>query len=201
MSPADTPTIPAPSRRCEPGSNSSFVRPSLRPRPSARPEAAHGNTAFSYSMPALLGRDLGQTHPRDLGIGVGDRRDRLGVELGAREPGDHLGGDLPLVRRLVREHRLADDVPDRVDAGDVGPHLPIDRDEARARRRSRPPRRRRSRGRWGPAPTATSTWSKVCDPTPSISACKPVLRAPRRSPPGCRRGSPRSVPRFAFAAA
>jgi hypothetical protein len=50
-SPAPTPTIPAPSTRWDPGSTISFDRPSSRPSASARPEAAQGKIAFSYSMP------------------------------------------------------------------------------------------------------------------------------------------------------
>ena len=38
--------------------------------------------------------------------------------------------DLALVRRLVREHRLADDVADGEDMADVGAHLLVDGDEA-----------------------------------------------------------------------
>ena len=53
-SPAFTPTMPAPRMRLLPFSNSTFVRPSSRPMPSARPLAAQGNTAFSYSTPCAL---------------------------------------------------------------------------------------------------------------------------------------------------
>jgi hypothetical protein len=42
-------------------------------------------------------------------------------------PGDHFGRDLAFVRGLVREHRLADDVADRVDVRHVGAHLLVDR--------------------------------------------------------------------------
>ena len=53
-SPAFTPIIAAPSRRPGPGSKISLVRPSDRPMPSARPDAAHGNTAVSTSMPSAF---------------------------------------------------------------------------------------------------------------------------------------------------
>ena len=46
-SPALGPTMPAPSSRRVPGSTRSFVRPSSRPWARDRPEAAHGNDAFS----------------------------------------------------------------------------------------------------------------------------------------------------------
>ena len=77
-----------------------------------------------------LGFRLGQAHPSDLGIGVGDGRDRPGVELDAWNSGDHLSGHLRLVRGLVGEHRLTDDVADRKDVRHVGPHLAVDWDEA-----------------------------------------------------------------------
>ena len=38
--------------------------------------------------------------------------------------------DLALVRRLMRQHRLADDVADGEDMRHVGAHLPVDRDVA-----------------------------------------------------------------------
>ncbi len=41
-----------------------------------------------------------------------------------------LGRDLALVRGLVRQHRLADDVADGEDVVDVGAHLAVDGDEA-----------------------------------------------------------------------
>ena len=44
--------------------------------------------------------------------------------------GDHLGGGAALVPRLVGEHRLADDVADRVDVRDVGAPLLVDGDHA-----------------------------------------------------------------------
>ena len=101
--------------RCVPGSNSSLVMPFG----AAQAERAAGGRPREHGLLVLdalgLGVGLGETHPRDLGVGVGDRRDRPRVELGARDAGDHLGGDLALVRGLVGEHRAADDVADRVD--------------------------------------------------------------------------------------
>src|SRR5207342_91061 len=44
-SPACTPTTPPPITRCVTSSKISLVKPSVRPRPIARPEAAHGNFA------------------------------------------------------------------------------------------------------------------------------------------------------------
>ena len=45
-------------------------------------------------------------------------------------PAAALRRDAALVHGLVGEHRLPDDVADGEDVGNVGPHLPIDRDEA-----------------------------------------------------------------------
>ncbi len=77
--------------------------------------------------------------------------------------------DLALVRRLVRQHRLADDVADGEDVVDVGAHLLVDGDEAAlvdldARRL------RADRLPFGRRPTETSMASKVsvfAPPSPS----------------------------------
>jgi hypothetical protein len=53
-SPALRPTMPAPSRRLVLASKINLVKPSSRPIPSARPDAAQGNTPFSISMPWAL---------------------------------------------------------------------------------------------------------------------------------------------------
>ena len=45
--------------------------------------------------------------------------DGLGIEIGLHAGDDFCGG-LTFVRGLVRQHRLADDVADSVDVGDVG---------------------------------------------------------------------------------
>ena len=80
--------MPAPSRRPCSFANSSLVSPSLRAMPSARPLAAHGNDAFSTAIPRSRRLGLGEPDPGDLGVGVGDRRDRARVERGtaARRP-------------------------------------------------------------------------------------------------------------------
>ena len=53
-SPACGPTMPAPRTWRVSGSMRSFVSPSSRPSPSARPDAAHGNVPFSNGMPSAL---------------------------------------------------------------------------------------------------------------------------------------------------
>ena len=72
-----------------------------------------------------LGLVLGDAGPRDLGVGVGHRRNDARVEVRFLA-GGHLGGDVAFVHRLVREHRLADDVADREDVRHVGAHLAVD---------------------------------------------------------------------------
>ena len=114
---------------------------------------------------ALLERDalrlrfgFGEPDPGHFRIRVGDRRNHAHVER-ALLPGRDFRGDLAFVRRLVREHRLPDDVADREDVRHVGAHLPIDRNEAalvdRDARRFRVDEPCRSATR----PTATSTRS------------------------------------------
>jgi hypothetical protein len=78
---------------------------------------------------AFLRLRLGQTAPRDLGVGEdhGGNRVRFERDLVAR---DHLGGDAALVRRLVRQHGVAHHVADGEDAGFVGASLRVDFDEA-----------------------------------------------------------------------
>ena len=128
-SPASTPTIPAPSSRwvlaLEQQLGHALVAAQAQ-RPARR---APREDRLLVLDPVGLGPRLGQAHPGHLGIGVGHRRDRLGVELDV-EPGDDLGRHLGLVHGLVGQHRLADDVADGVDPGHVGAHLGVDRDEA-----------------------------------------------------------------------
>ena len=125
-SPAFGPTMPQPITRCVVSSNSSLVMPSSRPSESERPLAAQGNTPLPYLTPLRLRLVLGQADPGDFGIGVGDRRDHLGVEeavLARRDLRRHMA----FMHRLVRQHRLPDDVADREDVRHVGAHLLVDR--------------------------------------------------------------------------
>ena len=80
-------------------------------------------------MPSALHSLLGLAGPGHLGVGVGHRRDLARIEerrLAVRR----LGRDMRLVHRLVRQHRLADDVADGEDVRHVGAHLLVDLDEA-----------------------------------------------------------------------
>ena len=81
-------------------------------------------------MAALFRRlRFGQARPRQLRIGEHDRRNRARRERDVL-PRHHFDRDAPLVRRLVREHRLADDVADREDRRLVRAALLVDHDEA-----------------------------------------------------------------------
>ena len=99
----------------------------------AERQRAAGRRPREHALAVLdargLGLVLGDPDPGDLGVGVGHRRDHRGVEE-ARHAGRDLGGDLALVHRLVRQHRLADDVADGEDVRHVGALLLVDRDEA-----------------------------------------------------------------------
>ena len=83
-----------------------------------------------------LGLVLGQAHPGDFGVGVGDARDHAGFEgaggqlfVALQLAGDHFGRHMPLVHRLVRQHGLARDVANGEDVRHVGAHLNVDVDE------------------------------------------------------------------------
>ena len=80
-------------------------------------------------MPLALASFLGEAGPGDFRIGVGDRRDLAGVEERLLAGGG-LGCDVAFVHRLVRQHRLADDIADGEDVRHVGAHLLVDFDEA-----------------------------------------------------------------------
>src|SRR2546426_903363 len=75
------------------------------------------------------GLRFGQARPRQLGIGEHDRRNRPRRERDvlARH---HFDGDAAFMRRLVREHRLADHVADGEDRRLVRAALLVDHDEA-----------------------------------------------------------------------
>jgi hypothetical protein len=86
----------------------------------------HGLAVLDALRLALL---LGHARPRDLRIGVSDRRDLACLEhavLASRG----FRRDMCLVHGLVRQHRLADDVADGKDVRHVGAHLLVDCDEA-----------------------------------------------------------------------
>ena len=106
-----------------------FTKPSVSALAMARPSADERELADLDVAPALLGLVGGDAGRRDLRIGEDDRGDAAHVDL-RLVPGDHLGDDLGLARGLVRQHRLAGDVADGVDAGDVGAQPAVDGDEA-----------------------------------------------------------------------
>ena len=102
-----------------------FVARRSRARGRSRPTG----TPPSRSRGPAPSPGFGQAHPCDFRIGVGDRRNGARVERDLVS-GDDLRGELAFVRRLVRQHRLADDVADGVDVRHVGAHLLVHRDEA-----------------------------------------------------------------------
>ena len=98
--------------------------------------------------------------------------------------GDGFDGDLGLVGRLVREHRLAGDVADRVERRLGGASLRVDADEAL--RVDLRPSCFSSRGRWpfGRRPIDTSTFSKTFSlvvPSPRFEVDRHAVGRPRSS--------------------
>ena len=83
------------------------------------PRCRPGKNSRLELQPLLAGIAFGEAHPRHLGVGVGHRGDRAGVELRALAR-YHFGRHLALVRCLVGKHRAADDVTDGLDPRHVG---------------------------------------------------------------------------------
>src|SRR4029079_880124 len=77
----------------------------------------------------LLQLLLGLADPRDLGPRVDDPRDRVEIDVRLLA-GDALGDRDALLFRLVREHRPAHDVADRIDVRQVRAAFVVDFDEA-----------------------------------------------------------------------
>ena len=128
-SPALGPTIAQPMRRPVSSSHSVLVSALVaaqRQRAAARRPRKH---RLAVADPFRLGFRLGDADPGDLGVGVGDRGDDLGVERRFL-PARRFRRDLALVRGFVGEHRRTDDVADGEDVGDVGAHLLVDGDKA-----------------------------------------------------------------------
>ena len=113
-SPAPGPTMPTPRTRSVFGSMTSLVTPSVRSSVIARPDAPHGKRVDGDLALLLRGLVFGQAAPRDFGIGEDDGGNGRRLERDALAE-NRVDGDARFVRRLVREHRLADDVADRVD--------------------------------------------------------------------------------------
>ena len=128
-SPACVPTMPPPMTRCvvvvEQQLGEALV--------AAVGDGAAGGGPREHRLADLdalgLALLLGLAGPRDFGVGVGDRRNLPRVEEGLLAMRG-FRGDMRFVHRLVRQHRLADDVADREDVRHVGAHLLVDVDEA-----------------------------------------------------------------------
>ena len=93
-----------------------------RERAAARRPRKDGLAVFD---PFRLGFRLRQARPGDFRIGVSNRGDGLGVKRGFVSARD-FRRDLGLVRGLMRQHRLADDVADGEDVRHIGAHLAVD---------------------------------------------------------------------------
>ena len=193
-------------RRCRsrsiawcPRRTATWSAPSSRPSDSARPEAAHGKLALPYSMPLALASVSVRPTQATSGIGVGDRGDHLGVECGLVAAATS-AATLAFVHRLVRQHRLADDVADGEDVADVGAHLLVHRNEAAlldldARRLGADAACRWAGGR--PPPAAVETSAVLAPSAASKVTRRPASSRLDRDDLGFRAGSPRSVSRCA----
>ena len=122
-SPADGPTMPQPITRSVAWSKSSLVSPSTAAQRQAnvrwRPT---GSCLCRTRRPRALRFVLGHPDPGHLGIGVGDRRNDPRVEVALLTTATS-AATLAFVRRLVRQHRLPDDVSDSEDVRHVRPLL------------------------------------------------------------------------------
>ena len=88
--------------------------PSVRSSVIARPDAPHGNLATATFRPCFSACVSVRPHHAI----SGSVKTTAGIARGSNATfvaGNHLDGDAPFVRRLVRQHRLADDVADRED--------------------------------------------------------------------------------------
>ena len=127
-SPAPAPTMPQPSRRSFAGSMIHLVRPSVRPTACARPLAAQGNWAtetarFCRSASVCVNPAQAISGSVKTTAGMAGRE-------GDGMAGKRLDGRLSLVRRLVRQHRLARGVADGEDVRVTGAALAVDDEEA-----------------------------------------------------------------------
>ena len=201
-SPALGPTMPQPIRRLlclvPQRLGQAFVAAERQRAPARRPRE---NRLAEFEALGL-GLRLGDADPGDFRVGIGDRGDRLGVERGFVAAGD-FRRDLALVRRLVGEHRLADDVADGEDVRHVGAHLLVDRDEAalvdRDARRLGADRRA-----VGPAPDRDQHRVEHFGLRAALALegdMQPVRLRPRRRSPWSSAGSSRSACRCAWRAA
>ena len=91
---------------------------------------APGELGDRHLEALLLRVGLGEAGPGDLGIGEHHGRNRRRRELDVLVAGNGIDGHAPLVRRLVRQHRLAGDVTDGVDRGLIGAPALVRHDEA-----------------------------------------------------------------------
>ena len=82
----------------------------------------------------LPGLGLGEADGGDLGVAVGDPRDRRLDDRRGSQPGDLLGDEDALLEAAVRELEPGHDVADGIHALDAGPQALVGRDEAAVER-------------------------------------------------------------------
>ena len=85
--------------------------------------------ALAHRQTFLLGFFFGNTHPCNFRIGVGHRWDHSRIKE-TLLAGSRLSSHMPLMNRLVGQHRLPNEIPNCKNMTNVGPHLPVNRDEA-----------------------------------------------------------------------
>ena len=128
-SPAPTPTMPTPRMRSVSGSMIE-LRQAVGPIERRRAPGRRPRILRDLDRDVLLLRvGLGQTGPGQLGIGEDHGGNRARLEH-RRLAVNRFDGDARLVRRLVREHRIAGDVADGEDRRLGRAALPVDFDEA-----------------------------------------------------------------------
>ena len=125
--PASGPMMWTPSTRSVAASASTLTKPSVSAFVRARAFAVNGNLPTRYSIPAAFSSSSVLPTAGDLGPRVDDAGDRVVLDLRLL-PGEALDDGDPLLLGLVRQHRAADHVADRVDAGDVGREILVDLD-------------------------------------------------------------------------
>ena len=126
-SPALTPTMPRAEHAARPGLDEQLGQPVGAAHARARGRTPPtGTRLLELDARPPWPRVSVRPDPGDLGIGVGDATGSSARRSATFVAGDHLGGDLALVRRLVGEHRLAAHVADREDVRHVGAHLRVD---------------------------------------------------------------------------
>ena len=99
----------------------------MSPLVRARAFAVNGNFPTRYSIPAAFSSSSVLPTAGDFGPRIDDAGDRVVLDPRLL-PGEALDAGDPLLLGLVRQHRAADHVADRIDAGDIGREILVDLD-------------------------------------------------------------------------